>query len=137
MWDRVALLCKPEFPKLKILFFINSQKPTTLQQVTGGKILNLVLKKMLELFLKTQENIRILIYKKENFKPDFKPMIENLLYSLYQLENKQAKCAKLHANIRLELESENAPKLFSKYLKDRICKIKQYLNYIYWWYKSK
>ena len=97
----------------------------------GGKILNLVLKKMLELFLKTQENIRILIYKKENFKPDFKPMIENLLYSLYQLENKQAKCAKLHANIRLELESENAPKLFSKYLKDRICKIKQYLNYIY------
>ena len=59
---------------------MNSQKPTTLQQVTGGKILNLVLKKMLELFLKTQENIRILIYKKENFKPDFKPMIENILY---------------------------------------------------------
>ena len=71
---------------------------------------------MLELFLKTQENIRILIYKKENFKPDFKPMIENLQDELYQLENKQAKCAKLHANIRWELESEKFSKAFFKVL---------------------
>ena len=49
---------------------------------------------------------------------------------LYQLENKQAKCAKLHANIRWELQGKNAPKLFSKHLKDRICKIKHNLNYI-------
>ena len=82
----------------------------------GGKTLNLVLKKMLELFLKTQGNIRILIYKKENFKPDFKPMIENLQDELYQLENKQAKCAKLHANSRLELESEKFSKAFFKVL---------------------
>ena len=82
----------------------------------GGKTLNLVLKKMLELFLKTQGNIRILIYKKENFKPDFKPMIEKLQDELYQLENKQAKCAKLHANIRLELESEKFSKAFFKVL---------------------
>ena len=51
-------------------------------------------------------------------------MIENLQNELYQLENKQAKGAKLRANIK------NVPKLSSKYLKDRICKIKQYLNYI-------
>ena len=49
-------------------------------------------------------------------------MIENLHYELYQLEKKQAKGAKLMA--------KNAPKLSSKYLKDRICKTKQYLNYI-------
>ena len=51
-------------------------------------------------------------------------MFENLQNELYQLENKQAKGAKLRANIK------NVPKLSSKYLKDRICKIKQYLNYI-------
>ena len=64
-------------------------------------------------------------------------MIENLQDELYQLQNKQAKSDKLHANIRWELEDKNAPKLSSKYLKDRLRKIKQYLNYIYWWYKSK
>ena len=54
-------------------------------------------------------------------------MIENLQDELYQLENKQGKGAKLRANIR-SWNSKNAPKLSSKYLKDRICKIKQYLN---------
>ena len=56
-------------------------------------------------------------------------MIENLQDELYQLENKQAKGAKLRANIR-DWRAKNAPKLSSKYLKDRICKIKQYLHYI-------
>ena len=56
-------------------------------------------------------------------------MIENLQDELYQLENKQAKVAKPRANIR-NWRAKNAPKLSSKYLKDRICKIKQYLNYI-------
>ena len=46
-------------------------------------------------------------------------MIENLQNELYQLENKQGKCAKLRANIR-GWRTKNAPKLFSKYLKDRI-----------------
>ena len=32
---------------------------------------------------------------------------------------------------------KNASKVSSKYLLDRICKIKQHLNYINWWYKSK
>ena len=50
-------------------------------------------------------------------------MIENL-------QIKQAKGAKLHANIKWELSAKNTTKLSSKYLKDRICKIKQYLNYM-------
>ena len=40
------------------------------------------------------------LYKKENFKPENKPMIENLQDELYQLENKQAKGTKFRANIR-------------------------------------
>ena len=66
---------------------------------------------------------------KENFEPKIKPLIENLQNELYQLENKQAKGAKLRANIR-DWRTKNVPKLSSKYLKDRICKIKQYLNYM-------
>ena len=57
-------------------------------------------------------------------------MIEIFQDELYRLENKQAKSAKLHANITWELQGKNAPKLFSKHLKDRICKIKHNLNYI-------
>ena len=48
-------------------------------------------------------------------------MIENLQDELYQLENKQAKGTKLHDNIR-SWKANNAPKLSSKYLKDRIWK---------------
>ena len=51
-------------------------------------------------------------------------MIENLQNELYQLENKQAKGAKLRANIR-SWRAKNAPKLSSKYLKDWIWKIKE------------
>ena len=53
-------------------------------------------------------------------------MTENLQDELYQLENKQVKGAKRRANIR-RWTAKNVPKLSSKYLKDRICKIKQYL----------
>ena len=45
-----------------------------------------------------------LTHKKENFKPEIKPMTKNLKDELYQLENKQAKEAKFHANSRWELE---------------------------------
>ena len=50
-----SLLCKPEFSSTSNIFFflLETQKTATLQQVTGGKTLNLVVKKMLELFLKT------------------------------------------------------------------------------------
>ena len=55
-------------------------------------------------------------------------MIENLQDEFYKLENKQTKGAKLCPNIRT-WRAKNPPKLSSKYLKDRICKIKQHLNY--------
>ena len=48
---------------------------------------------------KTERRLQNL-YKKEGFKPEIKPMIENLQDELYQLENKQAKGVKLRANIR-------------------------------------
>ena len=56
-------------------------------------------------------------------------MIENLQDELYQLENKQAKDAKLPANIRSWM-AKNAPKIPSQYLKGKIFKFKQFLNYI-------
>ena len=54
--------------------------------MTSRKTLNLALKKMLKRFPKIQENIRVSIlkrrlqnfYKKENFKPEIKPMKENV-----------------------------------------------------------
>ena len=83
-----SLLCKPGFSLTtkSSLFLLKIQNTTTLQQVTGRKTLHLVLKKLLELFLKIPENIRISmqkrrrqnLYKKENFKPEIKPMIQNL-----------------------------------------------------------
>ena len=57
-------------------------------------------------------------------------MIENLQDELYQLENKQPKSGKLCAKPDRSWRAKNTPKLSSKYLKDRIRKIKQYLNYI-------
>ena len=43
-----------------LLFLLKTQKTTTLQQVTGGKIPNLVLKRMLKPFLKTPSLKKIL-----------------------------------------------------------------------------
>ena len=79
--------------------------------MSAGETLNLVLKRMLELFLKVPPLKKILefqnqkkktmkLVQKENFKPKIKAMIENLQNELDQLENKQAKGAKLRANIR-------------------------------------
>ena len=77
---------------------------------------------MLEHFLKIQENIRISIlkrrlrnlYKKENFKLEIEAMTENLQF--YQLDNKQARSAKLRANIRWELQGKKCSKTFFKVL---------------------
>ena len=81
---------------------------------------------MLEPFLKVPPLKKILevqnqkepmkFEQKENFEPKIKPMIENLQYKLYQLENKQAKSAKLRANIKQELEDEKGSKTFFKVL---------------------
>ena len=46
-------------------------------------------------------------------------MIENLQNERFQLENKQAKGAKLLDDIR-SWRTKNAPKLSSKYMTDRI-----------------
>ena len=80
--------------------------------MTGDETPNVVLKRMLELppkkipplkkilkFLRLIKRLQNLS-KKENFKPEIKPMIENLQDELYQLENKQGKGAKLRANNR-------------------------------------
>ena len=73
--------------------------------MTSGKTSNLVLKRMLQLFLKIPPIKKILrlkedLYQKENLKSQVKPVLEDLKDELYQLENKQAKGAKLHPNIR-------------------------------------
>ena len=65
----------------------------------GGETPNLILKRMLELFLKVPPLKKILecqkqkkaikFVQKENFEPKIKPMIENLQNEPYQSENKQ------------------------------------------------
>ena len=82
--------------------------------MSGGETQNLVLKSMQEFFLKVPLLKKILEFQnqkkamkfvqKENFKPKMKPMIEILQNKLYQLEEKQAKGAKLRANIRRNLD---------------------------------
>ena len=66
------------------------------------------------------------LIRQKKFKPEIKPIIRNLQ------ENKQAKGTKPDASIRWKLEGKKSLKLFSKYLKERICKIKQDLG-LYWW----
>ena len=57
-------------------------------------------------------------------------MIESLLDELYQLENEQKKGVNFVLTLCRRWRGENAPKFSSQYLKDRICRIKQYLNYV-------
>ena len=93
-----------------MLILLKIEKPTTLQQVTGWKISNLVLKRILELSLKISPLKKILEFQdwkktakltqKKPLKPEIKTTIENLKGELYQLENKQAKGTKLGTNVR-------------------------------------
>ena len=48
--------------------------------------------------------------KKKKFKPEIKSIIKNLQDELYQLENKQAKGAKLRAKVKWGLKVKNATK---------------------------
>ena len=125
----------------KFAFLLKRQKTTNLQRVTSWNKPNLVLKRMEGYFLNIPTLKKLLEFqdwkkdneaytKKWNFKPEIKPLIENLQDEFYQLENTQGKDAKLLANIRWEFKVKNASKRFSKYLKDRISKIKQYMNYL-------
>ena len=74
--------------------------------------------------LTAQRNIRISrlkkrlqnLYKREKFKPEIKPMIENLQAELYQLENQQGKGSKLCGKIRWKLKGKKCSKTFFKVL---------------------
>ena len=50
----------------------------------------------------------------ENFKAEFKPVIENMQEKLHQGKHKQSKDAKICASIRWELEYEKCSKTFCK-----------------------
>ena len=49
---------------------------------------------------------------------------------LHHLDSKQSKGANIHANIRSELEGGNYSKTFFEIADSKICKIKQFLNFI-------
>ena len=71
------------------------------------------------------------LYKKENLKPEIKPMIKYLPDGRYQLECEHAKGAQLNANIILELklkhfQTESIKTYFN--VLERICKTKQFLS---------
>ena len=75
----------------------------------------------------TQENIKISrlkmrlrkLYKKENFTPEIKPMIENVPDELYKLESEHAKGEKHIVNIvKWSLMVKNAPKHILMYSED-------------------
>ena len=132
-----SLLRKREYSlTTKTFLLLKTQNTSTLEQVAGRKTLNLVFQKMLDLFLKIQENFRISTLKKslhnlyvnENFKLEIKPMIENLQDEL-QKTNKQ-KVINFLLTLDGSWKAKKASKLSSKYLMDRICNNKQYLNYI-------
>ena len=71
-----------------------THKKQPLQQVSGGEISNIVLKRMLERFKNVSPLKKILDFQnqkkamkfvqKETFQPKIKPMIRNLLNELYQ-----------------------------------------------------
>ena len=95
--------------------------------MTYGKIPNLVLKRILKLFLKIPPLRKILefkdwktaklIQKKKTSNQKLNQWFENLQDELYQLENKQTKGAKLGAVIRYEVEGKKySIKLSLKYL---------------------
>ena len=86
--------------------------------MTGENTPFLVLKRMLGHSLKIPPLKKMKLpqkkTKKQTNKLGIKPMIENVQDELYQLENKQAKGAKLRANIRWELEDEKCSKTLFK-----------------------
>ena len=65
------------------------------------------------------------LFKRENFKPETEPMIENLKKKLHQEESKQSKSANILASSRWGFEGEKYSKTYPKKLQHKICKIKQ------------
>ena len=56
------------------------------------------------------------MYKKENFEPEIKLLINSLQDELYSLESKQARGARIRANTRWDLEAKKCSKSFFKIL---------------------
>ena len=134
-----SLLCESRFSSATktFPFLLKTQKkPATLQQVTGRNTPNLVLKRILRYLLTISPLKKILQFhdwKKTTNLNQIKPMFENCQDKLYLLENKQANNQKsliFVLALGRSWKPKNAPKLSSKCLKFRTCKIKQYLNYI-------
>ena len=69
-------------------------------------------------------------YKKENFKPEMKSLLENLLKKLHQVESKQSKGTQVRANIRWKLEGEKCSKTFFKISERKMCNTKRFLKFI-------
>ena len=85
--------------------------PNLLLKGMEGHFLDILpLKKILEFFQTEKKTMNLI--QKETFKPEIKPMNENLQDKFYQLENKQTKGARLCANIRWELKGENCSETF-------------------------
>ena len=103
-----------------VFYFKNKENQLFLDKYTKCKI-----KDNARIFSKNstkQENIWISrlkkrlrnLYKKENYKPEIKSMINTFQDELYLLESKQAEGAKIRANIRSDLEGEKCSKTFLK-----------------------
>ena len=109
--------------------------------MTSGNTLNLVLKRMLEDFLKIQPLKEILEFQdwKKGYETYTRKKFSNhklnqllKIYKMNFINQKSNKKKVLNFVLRSNgsLRVKNAIKPFSKYLKEGICKIKQYLKYI-------
>ena len=77
----------PQPTTKNLLILLKAQKKNILQQATCGNTPVLVIERMLEHFLKILPLKKKLLwnfYKKENFKPEMTPIIENLHNEVYQ-----------------------------------------------------
>ena len=70
------------------------------------------------------------LLQKKKFKPEIKPMIKNLQDELLNYKKDKKKMLNFVLTAVGSWRLKNARKPFSNNLKDRICKIKEYLNYI-------
>ena len=109
--------------------------------MTSGNTLNLVWKRMLEDFLKIQPLKEILEFQdwKKGYETYTRKKFSNhklnkllKIYKMNFINQKSNKKKVLNFVLRSNgsLRVKNALKPFSKYLKEGICKIKQYLKYI-------
>ena len=135
----LSLLCKPEFSLTTHTSFIKNTKhnysstnewwESTKSSLEGNTRIFSENSRKYQTFNTEKKTAKLVQKKKKNknnFKPEIKPMIENL-QDEFQRPNQQ-KVLNFMLTLNRNWRTKNAPKLSSKYLIDRICKIKQYLN---------